>query len=111
MADRRTIDQLTIEQLEQVLLIKRRQERQERLKQLAAQGRLAEPSPLLADEPPPSPRSPQTAAPVAKRFRASKVRPLSARGAASPIQSQPTAKCASCATDSCWVSRCWSWLL
>jgi sortase A len=92
MADRRTIDQLTIEQLEQVLLIKRRQERQERLKQLAAQGRLAEPSPLLADEPSPSPRSPQTAAPVAKRFRASKVRPLSARGAASPIQTQPPSK-------------------
>jgi sortase A len=53
MADRRTVDELTIEELEQILLIKRRQARQESLRRLAGQGRLAGQSPLLAEEPKP----------------------------------------------------------
>ena len=48
MVDQRIIDRMTIEELEQALLIKRRQLRQQRLRQLAAEGRLAESSPLLA---------------------------------------------------------------
>ncbi|GAB4527842.1 MAG: hypothetical protein Kow0063_03500 [Anaerolineae bacterium] len=76
MADRRTVDQLSIEELEQILLIKRREARQGRLRQLAAEGRLADQSPLLADEllsPHAQPASPATGG----RFHSPNLRPLS----------------------------------
>ncbi len=79
MADRRTVDELSIEELEQILLIKRRQARRERLRRLAAEGRLADRSPLLADETPPPSRAPKSPWPVAGRFRSSNVRPLSSQ--------------------------------
>ncbi len=76
MADRRTVDELSIEELEQILLIKRRMARQGRLRQLAAEGRVADQSPLLAETPPPSPwpKSPST---TGGRFQSSKLRRLS----------------------------------
>ena len=40
MPDRRTVDELSIEELEWTLMIKRRAARQERMRRLAAQGRL-----------------------------------------------------------------------
>ncbi len=40
MPDRRTVDELSIEELERILMIKRRAARQERMRRLAAQGRL-----------------------------------------------------------------------
>jgi len=76
MGDRRTVDELSIEELEQILLIKRRQARQERLRQLAAEGRLAGQSPLLADEPFPPTQPPKPAWP-SDRFQSPNVRPLS----------------------------------
>lgn len=77
MADRRTVDELSVEELEQILLIKRRQARQERLRRLAAEGRLADRSPLLAEETPPPPRAPKSPWPVGGRFQSPNVRPLS----------------------------------
>ena len=47
MIDQRIIDRVTIEELEQALLIKRRQLRQQRLQQLSAAGRLADNRSLL----------------------------------------------------------------
>jgi len=61
MADRRSVDELTLDELEQLVLVRRRQQRQERVRQLAAQGRLAGSDPLLVDgrsAPPPDPRAP-----------------------------------------------------
>lgn len=46
MADRRTVDELSIEELEEILLLKRRQARQERLRRLAEVGRVADDLPL-----------------------------------------------------------------
>jgi sortase A len=76
MVDRRTVNQLSIEELEQILLIKRREARQERLRQLAAEGRLADESPLLAEELP-SPHSQRFPVPVGGRFQSPNLRPLS----------------------------------
>ena len=76
MADRRIVDELSVDELEQILLIKRREARHGRLRQLAAEGRLADQSPLLAEEPPPShaPKSPSSAG---GRFQSPNLRPLS----------------------------------
>ncbi len=46
MTDRRTVDDLTIDEIEQVLVVRRRELRHERLRRLAALGR-------LVDDPPP----------------------------------------------------------
>jgi hypothetical protein len=40
MADRRTVDELTIEELEQLLIVKRREARADRMRRLAEIGRL-----------------------------------------------------------------------
>jgi sortase A len=77
MADRRTIDDLSVEELEQILLVKRRQARHNRLRQLAAEGRLADRGPLLAEETPPVSRSPKSPWPAGRRFHSTNVRPLS----------------------------------
>jgi sortase A len=66
MADRRTVDELTLEELERLLIVRRRQARLERLRQLEAQGRLADGGLQAADEMPRLPRGMRTAAlPVA----------------------------------------------
>lgn len=77
MADRRTVDELSIEELEQILLIKRREARHGRLRQLAAEGRLADQSPLLAEEVPSLSRKPRSPWPAGGRFQSPNVRPLS----------------------------------
>lgn len=77
MTDRRTIDDLSVEELEQILLVKRREARHNRLRQLAAEGRLADRSPLLAEETPSLSRSPKSPWPAAGRFQSTNVRPLS----------------------------------
>jgi sortase A len=51
MPDRRCVDDLTIEELEQVLLIKRREARQQRLRRYAALGWMSEDAPILSEEP------------------------------------------------------------
>ena len=92
MADRRTVEELSIEELEQILLIRRRMARQGRLRQLAAEGRLADQSPLLAEAPPPSPwpKSPST---TVGRFQSSNLRPLSdAPSSESPGAAPPRRK-------------------
>jgi sortase A len=76
MADRRTVDELTLEELEQLLLIKRRQARQESLRRLAGQGRLAGQSPMLAEEAA-SPRPPKPLASAGGRFHSPNVQPWS----------------------------------
>jgi sortase A len=87
MADRRTVDDLNIEELEQLLLVKRREARHKRLQQLAAEGRVAERSPLLVDNLPSEAR-PKLAGSGGVRFQATNLRPLS-EPAASASGSQP----------------------
>jgi sortase A len=83
MADRRTVEQLTIEELEQILLIKRREARQDRLRQLAAEGRLADRSPLLAEETP-LPQLPKHTSPASGLFQSPNLRSLSDAPSAEP---------------------------
>jgi sortase A len=92
MGDRRAVDELSLEELEQILLIKRRQARQGRLRQLAAEGRLAGSSPLLAAEAPPPSRTPKSPWPAGGRFQSTNVRllsdvPASGRGGVAPARS------------------------
>ncbi len=77
MADRRSVDELTLEELEELLIIKRRQVRQHRLRQLGAQGRVVDPGRL-------PPASAPSRAPAATRFYASELRPLTATSTESP---------------------------
>jgi hypothetical protein len=51
MTDRRPIDQVSTEELERVLAIRKRKERAQRLRRLAVQGRIASGDPL-APQPP-----------------------------------------------------------
>ena len=51
MPDRRYVDDLTIEELEQILLIKRREARQQRLRRYADLGWLSEEAPIFSEEP------------------------------------------------------------
>jgi len=89
MTDRRAVDELSIEELEQILHIKRRQARQERLRQLAAEGRLADNSPLLAEEPP----VPHAAPPNGGRFQSRNLRALSdVSSARAPAGAAPRGK-------------------
>lgn len=78
MADRRTVDELTIEELERILLIKRRQARQDRLRRLAAEGRLADRSRLVSEDTSPPPRAPKSPRPAHGGFRSTNVHPLAA---------------------------------
>ena len=82
MADRRTVDELSIEELEQVLLIKRREARQARLRRLATEGRLADQSPLLAEAASPSPHTQQSPPSAGGRFQSPNLRPLADTSAA-----------------------------
>lgn len=50
MPDRRTVDELSIEELERILMIKKRAARQARMRRLAVQGRLAPGRPLPPEE-------------------------------------------------------------
>ena len=50
MPDRRCVDDLTIAELEQILLIKRREARQKRLRRYADLGWLSEEAPILSEE-------------------------------------------------------------
>lgn len=50
MPDRRCVDDLTIEELEQILLIKRREARRQRLRRYAARGWLSEEAPILSEQ-------------------------------------------------------------
>jgi sortase A len=77
MIDRRTVDELSLEELERLLLIKRREARHKRLQQLAAEGRLADRSPLLAAETPSPPGNPRSPLPAGGRFQSANLRPLS----------------------------------
>jgi sortase A len=92
MKDRRCVDDLTIEELERVLIIKKRQARQERLQRLAKEGRLAEAGPGLPGEsepvtpPPATPSSSHTD--IRGRFHAAEVRPLGAAPAKAKKESQ-----------------------
>ncbi len=88
MPDRRCVDDLTIEELEQILLIKRREARQQRLRRYAARGWLSsEEAPIFSEEPegqgeslphprPPSSQRPSRTEGEATRFRSVSIRPL-----------------------------------
>jgi sortase A len=90
MPDRRCVDDLTIEELEQVLLIKRREARRERLRRYADLGWLSEEAPILSEEPerqaargdlvhpqPLSPPHPSRTRSEAARFRSISMEPIS----------------------------------
>jgi sortase A len=81
MPDRRTVDELSIEELERVLLIKKRAARQERLRRLAAQGRLVQGRPLPPeDEPVQSAQAPEPIRDATGlRRRSLTVQPLSSK--------------------------------
>ncbi len=57
---RHTVDEMSIEELERVLMIKKRAARQERVRRLAAQGRLVPGQPLPPDEATPRPQDAPT---------------------------------------------------
>jgi sortase A len=75
MRDRRCVDDLTIEELEQVLYIRKLQARQERIKRLAREGRLAQVSPFVEERGEARP-APQPAAGASQRTGSAQVRPL-----------------------------------
>jgi sortase A len=85
MRDKRPVDELSIEELERILAIKRREARQERLTQLRREGRVIDtgaPPPIVVQEPPP-----MTAAPAA----AALLTPASAIKPAPLVSPAPTA--------------------
>lgn len=83
MTDRRTVDKLSIEELERVLLVKKRAARQERLRQMADQGRLTRGHSLLLEEKHPQPGKEPKSAPETTRplRRGLTVEPLDDRSA------------------------------
>jgi sortase A len=85
VADRRSVDDLTIEELERILIVKRRAARPERLRRLAATGRRADDLPLPSAEATPTtkplpaqPSSRRESAPT--RFRSAEVKPSKPEG-------------------------------
>jgi sortase A len=58
MRDRRSVEDLSIEELEQILRLKKREQRQERLERYERQGRRRSDVPLPGDEPAPDPETP-----------------------------------------------------
>ena len=95
MPDRRTVDELTIEDLEQILLVKRREARAERARRLHEIGRLPADAPLLHEDlaplaapGPPAVVGPEEAArqrnfdvaPIGRRRQKKKARQGAARG-------------------------------
>ena len=84
MADRRTVDELSLEELEELLIIKRREARLRRLHQLAAQGRVAHASASLFAPMPTAHSDRAPTRPVGRRFAAVPLRPLDAAMSPSP---------------------------
>jgi sortase A len=76
MKDRRCVDDLTIEELEQALYIKKFQARQERIRRLARDGRLVQVNPLIAGQGEGMRPAPQPAAGVSRQPRSAQVHPL-----------------------------------
>ncbi len=79
MPDKRTVDELSVEELERILLIKKRAARQERMRRLAHQGRLAQGLPVTPEEEAPESTS-ETTTP---RRRSLTVEPLNDRAGSS----------------------------
>ena len=83
MPDRRTVDELTIEELEQLLIVKRREERAERMRRLREIGRLPSEAALPHEDFAPigqdSGQSSVTFQPAIPRLRALDVEPLRGR--------------------------------
>ncbi|OQY21975.1 MAG: hypothetical protein B6I34_06505 [Anaerolineaceae bacterium 4572_32.1] len=67
MSDRRSVEKLSIEELERILAIKKRAARQERVRRLALQGRLVPGQPLPPDEKPERVSEPDGEAAVSTR--------------------------------------------
>jgi sortase A len=85
MPDRRTVDELTIEELEQILLVKRREARAGRARRLHEIGRLPADTPLLHEDLASlaSPGQPQPTEPLtAERQRNYELAPVGRRGQA-----------------------------
>ncbi|PWH19779.1 MAG: hypothetical protein DDG58_04140 [Ardenticatenia bacterium] len=84
MADRRTVDELSLEELEELLIIKRREARMWRLRQLAAQGRVVHTSSSSLAQTSASHSDPGYTRPTGKRFSAVPLKPLDAAVRPSP---------------------------
>lgn len=70
MKDRRCVDDLTIEELEQILLVRKREARMARVRRMASTGRMVEGAAALAREreiPPDEVAASQTATPIPRR--------------------------------------------
>ncbi|MGC8879656.1 MAG: hypothetical protein ACP5R2_10560, partial [Anaerolineae bacterium] len=78
MADRRTVDELSLEELEDLLIVKRREARMRRLYQLAAQGRVAHVTPSVLEQIPTSSFDHPSTRQTGRRFSAIQLKPLDA---------------------------------
>jgi sortase A len=78
VADRRTVDELSLEELEELLIIKRREARMQRLRQLAAQGRVAHVNPLALEQMPASAPGHPPPRQTGRRFSAVQLKPSDA---------------------------------
>ncbi len=73
MTDKRTVDELSIKELEQVLAIRRREERHRRLRRMDEDGRLVGVAPHEKPTPPPLPRPSVEPAGATNRYRSTPV--------------------------------------
>ena len=93
MPDRRTVDELTIEELEQILIIKRREARAERMRRLQEIGRLPPDAGLPHEDLTPldlGAGPPERAEPPSRRHRVYEVEPLGRRRGRAKRQPSPT---------------------
>jgi sortase A len=73
MVDKRSVDELSIEELEQALAIRKRERRMQRLRRLEGEGRLVGATPQERPTPPPLPRPTVEPAGATNRYRSAPV--------------------------------------
>jgi sortase A len=73
VVDKRPVDELSIEELEQVLAIRKRERRLRRLRRMEGEGRLISTTPQEKPTPPPLPRPPVEPAGATNRYRSTPV--------------------------------------
>jgi sortase A len=96
MPDRRTVDELTIEELERILIVKRREARADRMRRMAEIGRLPEQAALPHEDLAPFASDANgygmTPAPVSQSARPFEVEPIGRRGRKKQKKRQATSR-------------------